>query len=66
MIAITYNPSRCQLIFPEIETIFSIPSWVSARYSLFSPVGLVPLSLQYSYPIIQEVMEGAHDMDGRQ
>jgi len=43
--------------------IFTIPSWVSPRYSVCSVVGLLPLSLQYSYPVMSDFLDGAHDID---
>jgi glucose-6-phosphate isomerase len=43
--------------------VFKIWDWVIGRYSVCSAAGLLPLSLQYSYEIMSEFLDGAHDMD---
>lgn len=45
------------------QNIFKIWEWVIGRFSVTSAAGLLPLSLQYSYDIIVEMLDGAHDMD---
>jgi glucose-6-phosphate isomerase len=51
-----------QLGIPKYN-VFRIWDWVIGRYSVCSAAGLLPLSLQYSYPIMSEFLDGAHDMD---
>jgi glucose-6-phosphate isomerase len=45
------------------SNIFTIPSWVNLRHSVCSAVGILPLSLQFSYPVMAEFLDGAHDID---
>jgi glucose-6-phosphate isomerase len=47
----------------DYSNVYYVPSWVSPRFSVWSAMGLLPLSLQYSYPVMSEVLDGAHDMD---
>jgi len=54
---------RCREWGISSSNIFALPNWVKARYSVCSVVGLLPLSLQYSYPVMSDFLDGAHDMD---
>ncbi|KAL7579893.1 hypothetical protein ACA910_004900 [Epithemia clementina (nom. ined.)] len=63
-VACTDKFNKCQEEFGvRKENIFAVWNWVNPRYSLFSAAGLLPLALQFSMPIMEQVMEGAHDMD---
>ena len=42
---------------------FAFWDWVGGRYSVCSAVGMLPLSLHFGYPIMQQFLAGAHDMD---
>ena len=42
---------------------FKIWDWIIGRFSVCSAVGVLPLSLQYSYDIVQDLLAGAHDID---
>lgn len=42
---------------------FGFWDWVGGRYSVCSAVGVLPLALQYGYPIVEQFLAGAHDMD---
>lgn len=67
VIAITQDsPSaikRCLKFGVTVSNIFTIPAWINLRYSVCSAVGLLPLSLQYSYPVMSDFLDGAHDID---
>ena len=54
---------RCSEFGIVLSNIYTIPTWVNLRYSVCSAVGLLPLSLQYSYPVMSEFLDGAHDID---
>jgi glucose-6-phosphate isomerase len=56
------NSSFPNLGIPK-GNVFKIWDWVIGRYSVCSAAGLLPLSLQYSYEIMSEFLDGAHDMD---
>lgn len=45
------------------KNIFGFWDWVGGRFSVCSAVGLLPLSLQYSYEVMSDFLDGAHDMD---
>ena len=62
IVAVTCVDSTQSLGIPETN-IFRIWDWIIGRFSVTSAVGILPLSLQYSYEIVTEVLNGAHDMD---
>jgi hypothetical protein len=43
--------------------VFGFWDWVGGRFSVCSAVGVLPLSLQYGFPIVEQFLNGAHDMD---
>jgi glucose-6-phosphate isomerase len=45
------------------SNIFGFWNWVGGRFSVCSAVGMIPLSLQYSYKVMSDFLDGAHDMD---
>jgi len=45
------------------KNIFGFWDWVGGRFSVCSAVGLLPLSLQYSYENMSDFLDGAHDID---
>ena len=47
----------------EESNIFGFWNWVGGRFSVCSAVGLVPLSLCFSYDVMSAFLDGAHDMD---
>ncbi|RWW35220.1 hypothetical protein BHE74_00059874, partial [Ensete ventricosum] len=42
---------------------FAFWDWVGGRYSVCSAVGVLPLSLQYGFPIIEKFLNGASNID---
>jgi glucose-6-phosphate isomerase len=67
VLAITQdNPApiqRCHDFGIATSNIFVMPTWINLRFSVCSVAGLLPLSLQYSYPVVADFLDGAHDMD---
>lgn len=45
------------------ENIFGFWDWVGGRFSVCSAVGMLPLSLHYGFGIMEQFLQGAHDMD---
>ena len=45
------------------ENVFGFWDWVGGRYSVCSAVGLLPLSLQYGFPVMRGFLAGATAMD---
>lgn len=47
----------------DTDNVFPFWDWVGGRYSVCSAVGVMPLSLQYGFPVVQQFLAGAHSMD---
>mmetsp|Transcript_81654 Transcript_81654/g.141967 ORF Transcript_81654/g.141967 Transcript_81654/m.141967 type:complete len:546 (+) Transcript_81654:93-1730(+) len=45
------------------ENVFGFWDWVGGRFSVSSAVGLVPLSLQYSFDVVSKFLDGMAAMD---
>lgn len=45
------------------ENIFGFWDWVGGRFSVCSAVGVLPLALQYGFPIVEQFLSGAYNMD---
>jgi glucose-6-phosphate isomerase len=58
----SFSTAENPLGIPE-SNVFRIWDWIIGRFSVCSAVGILPLSLHYSYEIVSEFLAGAHDMD---
>jgi len=63
IIAVSTAISKCVDFGINEDNIFGFWSWVGGRFSVCSAVGIVPLSLQYSYDVMSSFLDGAHDID---
>lgn len=45
------------------NNVFGFWDWVGGRFSVWSAVGLLPLSLQYGFDIVSQFLDGANMMD---
>ena len=45
------------------ENVFAFGDYVGGRFSVHSPVGVLPLALQYGMAPLREFLAGAHAMD---
>ena len=63
LFAVTSMGSNYDNVGIPKHNIFKIWEWVIGRFSVTSAAGLLPLSLQYSYDIMVQFLNGAHDMD---
>jgi len=61
--AVSTAISSCVDFGIDENNIFGFWNWVGGRFSVCSAVGLLPLSLQYSYDVMSDFLAGAHDMD---
>merc|ERR1719230_2519912 len=43
--------------------VFGFWDWVGGRFSCWSAVGVLALSMQYGFPIVNQFLQGAHEMD---
>lgn len=63
VIAVSAAIPKCVAFGIEEASVFGFWDWVGGRYSVCSAVGMVPLSLQYSFKTMQSFLAGAHAMD---
>ena len=63
VIAVSTAIEKCKAFGISEENIFGFWNWVGGRFSVCSAVGIVPLSLQYSYDVMSSFLDGAHDID---
>jgi len=63
VIAVSTAIDKCVAFGISEENIFGFWNWVGGRFSVCSAVGIVPLSLQYSYDVMSSFLDGAHDID---
>uniref|UniRef100_A0A7S3GQM9 Glucose-6-phosphate isomerase n=1 Tax=Spumella elongata TaxID=89044 RepID=A0A7S3GQM9_9STRA len=63
MVAVSTAVGKATDFGISAENIFGFWDWVGGRFSVCSAVGVLPLALQYGYPVVQQFLAGAHDMD---
>lgn len=63
MVAVSANVPSAREFGIREENVFGFWDWVGGRYSVCSAVGVVPLSLQYGFPVVREFLDGAWAMD---
>jgi glucose-6-phosphate isomerase len=63
MVAVSTNIQACREFGILEPRVFGIWDWVGGRFSVTSAVGLVPLSLHYSYAVMEDFLNGAHNVD---
>lgn len=63
IVAGSANVEGAQAFGIAAENVFGFWDWVGGRYSVCSAVGVVPLALQYGFPIVREFLDGANAMD---
>jgi len=63
VIAVSTAIDKCKDFGIDEANIFGFWNWVGGRFSICSAVGIVPLSLQYSYDVMSSFLDGAHDID---
>jgi glucose-6-phosphate isomerase len=45
------------------ENVFGFWDWVGGRFSVSSAVGVLPLSLQFGYDLVEEFLSGLNSVD---
>ncbi|KDD75199.1 phosphoglucose isomerase [Helicosporidium sp. ATCC 50920] len=63
MVAVSSNTKAAMQFGIHSSNVFEFWDWVGGRYSVCSAVGLLPLALQYGFPIVRRFLEGARAMD---
>ncbi|OIS98910.1 PREDICTED: glucose-6-phosphate isomerase, cytosolic [Nicotiana attenuata] len=63
MVAVSTNLKLVEQFGIDPNNAFAFWDWVGGRYSVCSAVGVLPLSLQYGFPIVEKFLKGASSVD---
>lgn len=63
MVAVSTNLKLVEKFGIDPNNAFAFWDWVGGRYSVCSAVGVLPLSLQYGFPVIEKFLKGARSID---
>ncbi|KAF6251591.1 phosphoglucose isomerase [Scenedesmus sp. NREL 46B-D3] len=63
MVAVSTNLKLVKEFGIDPENAFGFWDWVGGRYSVCSAVGILPLSLQYGFEVMEQFLAGANAMD---
>jgi glucose-6-phosphate isomerase len=66
MVAVSTNLKLVKEFGIDPENAFAFWDWVGGRYSVCSAVGMLPLSLQYGFDIMEQFLTGVHASHARQ
>ena len=59
MVAVSTNLKLVKEFGIDPENAFAFWDWVGGRYSVCAAVGMLPLSLQYGFDIMEQFLKGA-------
>ncbi|XP_022637477.1 glucose-6-phosphate isomerase, cytosolic isoform X2 [Vigna radiata var. radiata] len=63
MVAVSTNRTLVEKFGIDPNNAFAFWDWVGGRYSVCSAVGVLPLSLQYGFSVIEKFLNGASSID---
>ncbi|KAE8656042.1 Glucose-6-phosphate isomerase, cytosolic 1 [Hibiscus syriacus] len=63
MVAVSTNLMLVEKFGIDPNNAFAFWDWVGGRYSVCSAVGVLPLSLQYGFSIVEKFLKGASSID---
>ncbi|XP_020236156.1 glucose-6-phosphate isomerase, cytosolic [Cajanus cajan] len=63
MVAVSTNLTLVEKFGIDPNNTFAFWDWVGGRYSVCSAVGVLPLSLQYGFSVIEKFLKGASSID---
>ncbi len=63
MVAVSTALDKVEAFGIDPKNAFGFWDWVGGRYSVWSAVGAVPLSLQYGFEPFEQFLAGGHDVD---
>lgn len=63
VVAVSTNLKLVKEFGIDPNNAFGLWDWVGGRYSVCSAVGILPLSLQYGFDVMEEFLMGANNMD---
>ena len=59
MVAVSTNTNLVKEFGIDPNNAFAFWDWVGGRYSVCSAVGVLPLALQYGFPLVERFLQGA-------
>jgi len=62
-VAVSTNAGEVSKFGIDTANMFGFWDWVGGRYSVCSAVGVLPLSLQYGFPVVEQFLGGARSID---
>ncbi|CAL0327027.1 unnamed protein product [Lupinus luteus] len=63
MVAVSTNLTLVEKFGIDPNNAFAFWDWVGGRYSVCSAVGVLPLSLQYGFSVVEKFLKGASNID---
>lgn len=63
MVAVSTNLTLVEKFGIDPKNAFAFWDWVGGRYSVCSAVGVLPLSLQYGFSVVEKFLKGASSID---
>ncbi|KAK4782556.1 hypothetical protein SAY86_016658 [Trapa natans] len=63
MVAVSTNLPLVEKFGIDPNNAFAFWDWVGGRYSVCSAVGVLPLSLQYGFAVVEKFLKGAQSID---
>ncbi|KAI4347645.1 hypothetical protein L6164_008437 [Bauhinia variegata] len=63
MVAVSTNLTLVEKFGIDPNNAFAFWDWVGGRYSVCSAVGVLPLSLQYGFSVVEKFLNGASSID---
>ncbi|XP_059638018.1 glucose-6-phosphate isomerase, cytosolic 1-like isoform X2 [Cornus florida] len=63
MVAVSTNLTLVKQFGIDPNNAFAFWDWVGGRYSVCSAVGVLPLSLQYGFSVVEKFLKGASSID---
>ena len=63
MVAVSTNLEAVSAFGLDPANAFGFWDWVGGRYSVTSAVGVLPLALQYGFPLVERFLAGARSVD---
>lgn len=63
MVAVSTNLTLVEQFGIDPNNAFAFWDWVGGRYSVCSAVGVLPLSLQYGFSVVEKFLQGASSID---
>ncbi|CAM9705886.1 unnamed protein product [Chrysoparadoxa australica] len=63
IVAVSTSVPLCEAFGINADNVFGFWDWVGGRLSVWSAVGMFPLSLHYGYDVMAKFLAGGHEMD---